>query len=106
MAEDGGDEKASGRTPAVFISYASQDAAGAAALVEVLDDTDRVLDRTARCQSRALYADAIVRAIAAPRPRIGAVRKCHRFFTRWQRDRSALPPRSARLLRCESTLRR
>jgi hypothetical protein len=37
MAEDGGEEKANGRTPSVFISYASQDAAVANAIVEALE---------------------------------------------------------------------
>ncbi len=37
MAEGGSDEKASGSTPTVFISYASQDAAVANAIVEALE---------------------------------------------------------------------
>jgi hypothetical protein len=37
MAEGGGEEQASASTPGVFISYASQDAAVAAALVEALE---------------------------------------------------------------------
>jgi TolB-like protein/Tfp pilus assembly protein PilF len=37
MAEGGGDEKASGSTPTVFISYASQDVAVANAVVEALE---------------------------------------------------------------------
>src|SRR5437879_13597859 len=39
MAEGGGDEKASGSTRTVFISYASQDAGVAAALVVSLERT-------------------------------------------------------------------
>jgi len=65
MAEDGGDEKASGRTPAVFISYASQDAAGAAALVEALERHGIACWIAPRdVRAGALYADAIVRAIS------------------------------------------
>jgi TolB-like protein/Tfp pilus assembly protein PilF len=63
MAEDGGDEKASGSTPTVFISYASQDAAVAAALVEALAGIACwIAPRDVK--AGALYADAIVRAIS------------------------------------------
>src|SRR5205814_6512205 len=65
MAEDGGDGKASGRTPAVFISYASQDAAVAAALVEALERQGIACWLAPRdVKAGALYADAIVRAIS------------------------------------------
>jgi TolB-like protein/thioredoxin-like negative regulator of GroEL len=65
MAEDGGDGKASGRTPAVFISYASQDAAVAAALVEALERQGIACWIAPRdVRAGALYADAIVRAIS------------------------------------------
>lgn len=37
MADDGGDKKAGGSTPAVFVSYASQDVAVANAVVEALE---------------------------------------------------------------------
>ena len=64
MAEGGGEEKASGSTPAVFISYASQDAAVANSIVENLEQ------RGIRCwlaprdvKPGSQYADAIVGAI-------------------------------------------
>jgi TolB-like protein/Flp pilus assembly protein TadD len=65
MAEGGGDEKASGSTPTVFISYASQDAAVAAALVEALERHGVKCWIAPRdVKAGALYADAIVRAIS------------------------------------------
>src|ERR1700733_4709833 len=65
MAEGGGDEKASGSTPTVFISYASQDAAVAAALVEALERHGLKCWIAPRdVKAGALYADAIVRAIS------------------------------------------
>src|SRR6266513_2028686 len=65
MAEEGGDGKASGRAPAVFISYASQDAAVAAALVEALERQGIACWIAPRdVRAGALYADAIVRAIS------------------------------------------
>ena len=65
MAEGGGDEKASGSTPPVFISYASQDAAVAAALVEGLERRGIACWIAPRdVEAGALYADAIVRAIS------------------------------------------
>jgi len=64
MAEGGGDEKASGTTPPVFISYASQDAAVAAALVEALERHGIPCWMAPRdVKPGAQYADAIVRAI-------------------------------------------
>jgi serine/threonine-protein kinase len=64
MAEGGGDEKASGTTPSVFISYASQDAAVAAALVEALERHGIPCWIAPRdVKPGAQYADAIVRAI-------------------------------------------
>ncbi len=64
MAEAGGDEKASGTTPSVFISYASQDAAVAAALVETLERQGIPCWVAPRdVKPGAQYADAIVRAI-------------------------------------------
>jgi TolB-like protein/Flp pilus assembly protein TadD len=64
MAEGGGD-KASGSTPPVFISYASQDAAVAAALVEALERRGIACWIAPRdVKAGALYADAIVRAIS------------------------------------------
>ena len=66
MAESAGDQKASGSTPPVFISYASQDAAVAAALVEVLERHDIPCWIAPRdVKAGALYADAIVRAISS-----------------------------------------
>ena len=63
MAEGAG-EKASDSTAPVFISYASQDAAVAAALVEALERHDIVCWIAPRdVKAGALYADAIVRAI-------------------------------------------
>ena len=65
MAEGGDDEKASARTASVFISYASQDASVAAALVEALEGhgiTCWIAPRDVK--AGALYADAIVRAIS------------------------------------------
>jgi hypothetical protein len=68
MADGGGDEKASGSTPPVFISYASQDAAVAAALVEALERHDIPCWIAPRdVKAGALYADAIVRAISGAR---------------------------------------
>jgi TolB-like protein len=65
MAEGGGDEKASARTASVFISYASQDAAVAATLVEALEGHGIVCWIAPRdVKAGALYADAIVRAIS------------------------------------------
>src|SRR5438309_4086358 len=65
MAEGGGEQKASIGVPAVFISYASQDAAGAAALVEVLERHGIACWIAPRdVRAGALYADAIVRAIS------------------------------------------
>ena len=62
----GGGEKASGGTPPVFISYASQDTAVAAALVEALERYDITCWMAPRdVKPGALYADAIVRAISA-----------------------------------------
>ncbi len=64
MAEGGGDEKASGGTPAVFISYASQDAAVANAIVENLEQQALKCWLAPRdVRPGAPYADAIVRAI-------------------------------------------
>ena len=64
MAEGGGDEIASGTTPPVFISYASQDAAVAAALVEALERHGIPCWIAPRdVKPGAQYADAIVRAI-------------------------------------------
>jgi TolB-like protein len=65
MAEGGGEEKASGSTPPVFISYASQDAAVAAALVEALERRGIACWIAPRnVKAGALYADAIARAIS------------------------------------------
>jgi TolB-like protein len=64
MAKDGDDEKASGSTSTVFISYASQDAAVAAALVETLERHGIPCWIAPRdVKPGAQYADAIVRAI-------------------------------------------
>jgi TolB-like protein len=64
MTEGGGDEKASGTTPSVFISCASQDAAVAAALVEALERHGIPCWIAPRdVKPGAQYADAIVRAI-------------------------------------------
>src|SRR4029077_1126272 len=66
MAEGGGDEKRSGSTPPVFISYASQDAAVAAALVEALERHAIACWIAPRdVKAGALYADAIVRGISS-----------------------------------------
>jgi TolB-like protein len=66
MAEGGGGERASGSTPAVFISYASQDAAVATALVEALERRGIACWIAPRdVKAGALYADAIVRAISS-----------------------------------------
>ena len=68
LAEGGGGERASGSTPAVFISYASQDTAVAAALVEALERhgiTCWIAPRDVK--AGALYADAIMRAISSAR---------------------------------------
>ena len=64
MAEAGDDDSAGGGAPAVFISYASQDAAVANALVEALEFrrlTCWIAPRDVLAGS--LYADAIVRAL-------------------------------------------
>jgi hypothetical protein len=64
MAEGGGEQKASGDVPPVFISYASQDANVAAALVEALERLGIPCWIAPRdVEVGALYADAIVRAI-------------------------------------------
>ena len=64
MAEGGGDEKAGGSTPTVFISYASQDAAVANSIVENLEQHGlRCWLAPRDVKPGALYADAIVRAI-------------------------------------------
>src|ERR1700683_2679652 len=65
MAEGGGSERASGGSPAVFVSYASQDAAVATALVEALERhgiTCWIAPRDVKPGAK--YADAIVRAIS------------------------------------------
>jgi TIR domain len=65
MSEGGGEAKAGGGAPAVFISYASQDAPVAAALVEALERHGIACWIAPRnVQAGALYADAIVRAIS------------------------------------------
>jgi TolB-like protein/Tfp pilus assembly protein PilF len=65
MTEGGGAEKADGGAPRVFISYASQDAAVAAALVETLERRGIACWIAPRdVKAGALYADAIVRAIS------------------------------------------
>ncbi len=65
MAEGGGGGKPGGGTPLVFISYASQDAAVAAALVEALERHGIACWIAPRdVKAGALYADAIVRAIS------------------------------------------
>src|SRR5882762_11428906 len=65
MAEGGGEQKASGSTPLVFISYASQDAAVGAALVEALERHGVACWIAPRdVKAGAQYADAIVRAIS------------------------------------------
>jgi TolB-like protein len=65
MAEGGGGERASGGTPAVFVSYASQDAAVAATLVEALERHGIACWIAPRdVKPGAQYADAIVRAIS------------------------------------------
>ena len=64
MAEGGGDEKASGSTPTVFISYASQDVAVANSIVESLEQHGlRCWLAPRDVRPGAQYADAIVRAI-------------------------------------------
>jgi len=66
MAEGGGGERASGGKPAVFVSYASQDAAVAAALVEALERHGIACWIAPRdVKPGAQYADAIVRAISS-----------------------------------------
>jgi TolB-like protein/Flp pilus assembly protein TadD len=65
MAEGGGGGMGSGRTPAVFVSYASQDAAVASALVEALERHSFACWIAPRdVKPGAQYADAIVRAIS------------------------------------------
>jgi len=64
MAEGDGDERASGSTPTVFISYASQDAAIANSIVENLEHHGlRCWLAPRDVKPGALYADAIVGAI-------------------------------------------
>ena len=64
MAEGGGDAKAGGGTPPVFISYASQDAAVADAVVGALERAGLKCWIAPRdVVPGALYADEIVRAI-------------------------------------------
>jgi TolB-like protein len=66
MAESGGDEKASGSTPTVFISYASQDVAVANAVVETLERHGVKCWIAPRdVVPGELYAGAIVHAIDA-----------------------------------------
>jgi TIR domain len=65
MAEGGGAETAGGGTAPVFISYASQDAIAASALVEAHERHGIVCWIAPRdVKAGALYADAIVRAIS------------------------------------------
>jgi TolB-like protein len=65
MAEGSGGETANGSTPPVFVSYASKDAAVAAALVAELERHGIVCWIAPRdVKAGALYADAIVRAIS------------------------------------------
>ncbi len=65
MTEGDGEQKASGSTSRVFISYASQDASVAVALVEALERHGIVCWIAPRdVKAGALYADAIVRAIS------------------------------------------
>jgi TIR domain len=68
VPEGGGEGQAtsaSSSTPAVFISYASQDAAVAAGLVEALERRGIACWIAPRdVKAGALYADAIVRAIS------------------------------------------
>jgi TolB-like protein len=64
MTEGGGEAKAGGGAPSVFISYASQDAAVAAALVEALERHGTPCWIAPRnVKAGAQYAEAIVRAI-------------------------------------------
>ena len=64
MVEGGGENKASASAPAVFISYASQDAALANSIVEDLEQQGlRCWLAPRDVQPGALYADAIVGAI-------------------------------------------
>ena len=64
MVEGGGEDKASVRAPAVFISYASQDAALANSIVENLEQQGlRCWLAPRDVRPGALYADAIVGAI-------------------------------------------
>jgi len=64
MAEGGGDERASGSTPTVFISYASQDIAIANSIAENLEHHGlRCWLAPRDVKPGALYADAIVGAI-------------------------------------------
>jgi len=64
MAEGGGGERASGSTPTVFISYASQDAAVAKSIVENLEHHGlRCWLAPRDVKPGTLYADAIVGAI-------------------------------------------
>jgi TolB-like protein len=66
LAEGGGDQKASGSTPAVFISYASQDLAVANAIVEALERCGIACWIAPRdVKPGEQYADAIVGAINA-----------------------------------------
>src|SRR5579864_2637967 len=65
MTVGGGEAKVGGGAPAVFISYASQDAAVAAALVDALERHGIACWIAPRdVKAGALYADAIVRAIS------------------------------------------
>ena len=64
MAEGGGDEKASGSAPTVFVSYASQDVAVADAIVSTLERHGVACWIAPRdVTPGALYADVIIRAI-------------------------------------------
>jgi TolB-like protein/Tfp pilus assembly protein PilF len=64
MAEDGDDEKASGTAAAVFVSYASQDAAVANSIVDALEHHGvRCWIAPRDVSPGEFYADAIVRAL-------------------------------------------
>jgi TolB-like protein/Tfp pilus assembly protein PilF len=64
MAEGGGDQKAGGGAPTVFVSYASQDAAVANSVVEALETAGLTCWIAPRdVVPGSLYADGIVRAI-------------------------------------------
>ncbi len=96
MVEGGSEDKASGSTAPVFISYASQDAAVANAIVESLEQQALKCWLAPRdVRAGAQYADAIVRAISGAKAVVlvlseSAIRSDHSHYE-WLSMRGSRP---------------